>query len=54
MIKLYIKKYKNKERFVLHFVTPPPSYLLTHVASPMRQWPREYTVIPSGRFPSPR
>ena len=24
MIKLYIKKYKNKERFVLRSVTPPP------------------------------
>ena len=30
--------------------------VLTHVASQMRQRPREYgyTVIPSGRFPSPR
>ena len=30
--------------------------VLTHIASQMRQRPREkgYTVIPSGRFPSPR
>ena len=30
--------------------------VLTHVEFQMRQWPREleYTVITSGRFPSPR